>query len=199
MECGRRGLRTTPSCLSNKPAVEPIALVARRAWRGRLARAARPCKMAVAAGCCLAGSEPAVEPVALAGHLARPARSCCARESRMDRREPKRGKPCGSADNTRGDTGARCVSSARRDLCGGERGNPPPYRDHSRRCRISLDDVALLHTKRSSSVCVTNEREPSFVSFNSPLRTSSPISGIRLCALEGEKHFPSITATSAYG
>ena len=40
MECGRRGLRTTPSCLSNKPAVEPIALVARRAWRGRLARAA---------------------------------------------------------------------------------------------------------------------------------------------------------------
>ncbi len=31
--------------------------------------------------------------------------------------------------------GARCVSSARRDLCGGgERGNPPPYRDHYERC-----------------------------------------------------------------
>ncbi len=26
-------------------------------------------------------------------------------------------------------SGARCVSSARRDLCKGERGNPPPHRD----------------------------------------------------------------------
>ena len=26
--------------------------------------------------------------------------------------------------------GARCVSSARRDLCGGARSNPRPYRDH---------------------------------------------------------------------
>ncbi len=33
------------------------------------------------------------------------------------------------ADHVRPSTGARCVSSARRDLCGGERGNPPPYRD----------------------------------------------------------------------
>jgi hypothetical protein len=30
------------------------------------------------------------------------------------------------ADHVRPSTGARCVSSARRDLCGGERGNPPP-------------------------------------------------------------------------
>ena len=35
------------------------------------------------------------------------------------------------ADHVRPSTGARCVISARRDLCGGERGNPPPYRDHS--------------------------------------------------------------------
>jgi hypothetical protein len=34
-------------------------------------------------------------------------------------------------DHVRPSTGARCVSSARRDLCGGERGNPPPYRDSS--------------------------------------------------------------------
>ena len=33
------------------------------------------------------------------------------------------------ADHVRPSTGARCVSSARRDLCGGERGNLPPYRD----------------------------------------------------------------------
>ncbi len=32
--------------------------------------------------------------------------------------------------SVRPSTGARCVSSARRDLCGGERGNLPPYRDH---------------------------------------------------------------------
>ena len=37
------------------------------------------------------------------------------------------------ADHVRPSTGARCVSSARRDLCGGERGNLPPYRDHSSR------------------------------------------------------------------
>jgi hypothetical protein len=30
------------------------------------------------------------------------------------------------ADHVRPSTGARCVSSARRDLCGGERGNLPP-------------------------------------------------------------------------
>ena len=36
------------------------------------------------------------------------------------------------ADQVRPSTGARCVSSARRDLCGGERGNPPPYRDQGR-------------------------------------------------------------------
>ena len=35
------------------------------------------------------------------------------------------------ADHVRPSTGARCVSSARRDLCGGERGNLPPYRDHA--------------------------------------------------------------------
>src|SRR3981189_3695699 len=29
--------------------------------------------------------------------------------------------------------GARCVSSARRDLCGGARRNPRPYRDHGPR------------------------------------------------------------------
>ncbi len=36
--------------------------------------------------------------------------------------------------------------------------------------------------------------------FPSPLiEPNVPISGIRLCASEGEKHFPSITATSALG
>jgi hypothetical protein len=36
--------------------------------------------------------------------------------------------------------------------------------------------------------------------FPSPLiEPDVPISGIRLCVSEGEKHFPSITATSAFG
>ncbi len=36
--------------------------------------------------------------------------------------------------------------------------------------------------------------------FPSPIiEPDVPISGIRLCASEGEKHFPSITATSAFG
>ena len=34
--------------------------------------------------------------------------------------------------DVRPEGGARCVSSARRDLCGGARSNPRPYRDHFR-------------------------------------------------------------------
>jgi hypothetical protein len=47
------------------------------------------------------------------------------------------------ADHVRPSTGARCVSSARRDLCGGERGNPPPTATHREPCEARVSRTVL--------------------------------------------------------
>ncbi len=68
------------------------------------------------------------------------------------------------ADHVRPSTGARCVSSARRDLCGGERGNLPPYRDNERfrcvRCYPTEADGASLG--RAAPAAIQGRYRPSW-------------------------------------